>query len=62
MNLLILLRAKFARSYSFSGGRLRAIVDIGKSMQMRGIDLGIGARQLRTNTDAYKSNTRDVLT
>jgi hypothetical protein len=41
------------------------MVDIGKSMQMQGIDLGIGVRQLRTNVDIYKSNThdaRDVLT
>ena len=58
----MLLRAKFAQSYSFNGGRLRAIVDIGKSMQMQGADLGIGARQLRANADTYKSNTRDILT
>ena len=41
------------------------MVDVGKSMQMQGVNLGIGTRQLRTNADAYKSNThdtRDVLT
>ena len=62
MNLLISLRAKFAQLYSFNGGGLRAMVDIGKSMQMRGVDLGIGARQLRANVDAYKSNTHNILT
>ena len=38
------------------------MVDVGKSMQMRGVDLGTGARQLRANADTYKLNTRDVLT
>jgi hypothetical protein len=38
------------------------MVDAGKVMQMRGVDLGMGARPSRTNADAYKSNTRDVLT
>ena len=37
------------------------MVDAGKVMQMRGVDLGMGARR-RALTDAYKSNTRDVLT
>ena len=29
---------------------------------MQSINLGIGARELRTNADVYKSNTRDILT
>ena len=37
------------------------MVDVGKSMQMRGVDLGTGARQLRVDADAYKLNIRDVL-
>ena len=32
------------QSYSFNGGGLRAMVDVGKSMQMLGVDLGMGAR------------------
>jgi len=31
-------------------------------MQIRDINLGIGARPLRTNADINKLNTRDVLT
>ena len=38
------------------------MVDVGKSMQMRGVNLGMGARQLRADADVYKSNTRDILT
>ena len=29
---------------------------------MQGTDLGIGARQLRANTDIYKSNIYNILT
>ena len=38
------------------------MVDVGKSRQMLGVDLGMGARQLRADADTYKSNTRDILT
>ena len=31
-------------------------------MQIRGVDLGMGARPLRTDADVNKSNIRDVLT
>jgi len=30
--------------YSFNGGGLRAMVGVGKIGQMRGVDLGMGAR------------------
>ena len=33
------------------------MVDVGKSMQMRGVDLGIGI-----NADVYKLNTHNILT
>jgi hypothetical protein len=35
------------QSYSFNGGELRAIVDVGKVGQMQGVDLGRDARQVR---------------
>ena len=50
MNSLISLRAKFAQSHSFNGGGLRAIVDIGKSMQMQGVDLGWAAALMQMHT------------
>ena len=37
------------------------MVDMGKSMQMRGVDLGIGACCFR-DLGVNKSNTRDILT
>ena len=38
------------------------MVDVGKAMQMRGVDLGMGARPSRTDADVNKSNTRGILT
>ena len=38
------------------------MVDVRESMQMLGVNLGMGARQLRADADTYKLNTRDILT
>jgi hypothetical protein len=38
------------------------MVDVGKSMQMRGVNLGMGAWCCFRDLGVNKSNTRDVLT